>query len=114
MIQKLVAGILAVLFLGTVFMAKGQEPDAATLKALASAEMIFRGTVRLRFSATVSADDVSHLAIVRLNEVTAGPPALKAFQGKDITVELKHPEEVKDNQQRLFFARSWQLGKALA
>jgi len=76
--------------------------------------LVFRGTIRVRQSATISADDVSHLAVVRLDELFSGPASLRAFVGKDITVYLQNPAQASDNEARIFTARPWLFGESVA
>ena len=79
----------------------------------AKSQIVFRGTVRVLNSATVDADSVDGLAVVRLNELVTGPALLKGFVGKDITVRLRAPNEVKAGEERLFFANPWLFGDSV-
>jgi len=94
-----------------LILALGQDPKVVDLAAKSA--MVLRGTVTLLDSSTVSVRDTSNLAVVRLNEIVSGPPMLKAFVGKDITVKLLSPKDVKVGEQRVFFADPWIFGDSI-
>jgi hypothetical protein len=76
--------------------------------------IVFRGTIQLRHSATIATDDVSRLAVVRVQQFFSGPPAIRAFVGKDITVQLLDPEAARDKEERVFTVRPWLFGESVA
>lgn len=96
-----------------IFLAAAIPQDPASVKELAAkSQMVLRATVKVMNSTTVSADDTSNLAVVRLDELVSGPPVMKAFVGKDITVRLVS-KDVKEGEERVFFANSWMFGDSV-
>ena len=77
------------------------------------ADFVFRGTIRRLHTSTMQVEDVSHLAVVRLNEVVSGSGDIKNFLDKDITVSLLNPANVREGQERIFFAVPWQYGESI-
>jgi hypothetical protein len=105
------APVLLVPILGAFLAFTGQDP--ASIHDLAGkSEMVLKGTVRLLNSSTVTTADVTGLAVVRLTELVSGPAMLRSFVGKDITVRLR-TKDVKEGEERVFFADSWVFGDAL-
>lgn len=96
-----------------VLLAMAAPQDPGSIKELAAkSQMVLRGTVKLMNSTTVAADDTSNLAVIRLDELVSGPPLMKAYVGKDITVRLVS-KDVKEGEQRVFFANSWMFGDSI-
>jgi hypothetical protein len=91
----------------------GGGAPAVSQEPAAQADFVFVGTVRLLNSSTVSTEDVAGLAVVRLDEVVAGPVMLRSFVGKDITVRLQTPSAVKEGEERVFYANSWIFGDSI-
>jgi hypothetical protein len=95
------------------FLAIALDQDPASIKEMAAkSQMVLRGTVKVMNSTTVTADDTSNLAVVRLDELVSGPPMMKAYVGKDITVRLVS-KDVKEGEERVFFANSWIFGDSV-
>jgi hypothetical protein len=107
-----VSVFLAAVLGGALVASSGQDPSAVQ-DLSAKSQIVFRGTVRVLNSATVDADTVDGLAVVRLNELVTGPALLKGFVGRDITVRLRAPNEVKAGEERLFFANPWVFGDSV-
>jgi hypothetical protein len=54
------------------------------------------------------------MAVVRVHELLAGPPAFKPFVGKDITVLLREPRNTLEGEERVFFSTAWKIGEDVA
>lgn len=76
-------------------------------------EFIFRGTIILPNASTIDVEDVSELAIVKVDEVLKGTKEFMSFRGQNITIWLKEPGSAKKNSQRVFFTRSWYFGESI-
>jgi hypothetical protein len=95
-----------------VFLTMAAQDPASIKELAAKSQMVLRGTVKVMNSTTVTADDTSNLAVIRLDELISGPPVMKAYVGKDITIRLVS-KDVKEGEQRVFFANSWLFGDSV-
>ncbi len=87
--------------------------SAARSASYPDAEFIFRGTTVVPRASTINAEDVSDLAIVRVDEILHAPPALAPLRGSDITVRLRDPARARAGDQRLYFANGWHWGESI-
>jgi len=82
-------------------------PDALA----GQARFVFRGTVQRLNAATIpEVHDTSSTAVVRVDETIQAPRPLSHYTGKEITVLLAAPIEVKTGDQAVFFADAWLFG----
>jgi hypothetical protein len=98
----------AILLFATAAMAQDQITQLTP-----KAEFIFSGTITLVRSATFDLEDVSEMAVVRVEEVLYGPAMLKNYKGKDVTVRLNQPKDAKPGSRLVFFAKLLSLGDSL-
>ena len=66
---------------------------AASIRELADeASFIFEGTLRrTKAVASLSLQPTDEMAVVHVDRILRGPPALAGFKGQEITVELRQP-----------------------
>ncbi len=79
------------------------------------AKFIFQGTVQKIGAATlanIQADEKT--AVVTVDAIVQGPPALQAYAGQPITVQLAPKEKVQPGEQATFYAKPWIFGDGLA
>jgi len=76
-------------------------------------EFIFSGTIILKRTSTIDAEDVSELAIVKVDEIIKGPDTFMTLKGQSITIKLKEPDKVIENTKHIFFTRSWLFGESI-
>jgi hypothetical protein len=79
----------------------------------ADSEFIFRGTHLVLDASTIDAEEVSGLAIVRVDEVLSGAPVFRGLAGQQVTVRLSEPGRARVGQERVFFTRSWHFGESI-
>jgi len=96
----------ALILLVSILTAPSLCQDAIS-KFAPKAELIFIGTILMPRASTIDAQDVSWLAVVRMDEFLYGPKTYMNFVGKNITVQLKEPEKAKAKSRSLFFATGW-------
>ena len=79
----------------------------------AKARFVFRGTVqKLNASTLPEVHDTSKTAVVRVDATVQAPKTLSHYTGKDITVRVDDPGELKVGQEAVFFADAWLFGHA--
>lgn len=89
----------------------GGEMDELAAKA----EFIFKGTLQKANAVTMAAVPVTDkTVVVRVDEILRGPEALRDFAGKEVTVQLIKPTEMKAGDQATFFTNAWLYGEGLA
>jgi len=90
-------------------------PKADQSQLEQGARFIFQGTVVKTKAATMSQVPVSpRTVVVRVDQITQAPPALKQFAGREITVELDKTSKVKEGQRATFYTNGWLFGEGLA
>ena len=75
--------------------------------------LIFTGTSLVLNSSTFDIEDVSGLAIVRVDEVISSADVFRNLAGELVTVRLEDPSKIQVGQQRVFFTRSWHFGESI-
>jgi hypothetical protein len=89
------------------------QPSIATLAPNAS--LIFKGTVKKLHDSTVSVVPATDsTVVVHVDEVLDGAKTIGDFTGQDITVQLKEPKSVKEDEKLLFFANAGTFGKSVS
>lgn len=91
----------------------GATPTAErveTRRLLRDADFVFRGTTVLPRASTIDADEVSDLAIVRVDEILTGAPVFRGLTGQRITVRLRRPADARAGAPSVFFTRGWHYG----
>jgi hypothetical protein len=81
----------------------------------AQSRFVFKGTVEQLGAATMpSVPETEHTAIVRVDDVLQAPPALAAFNGERITVQLAPETAAHEGEQSIFFTNGWLYGESVA
>jgi hypothetical protein len=81
----------------------------------AKAEFIFKGTLQKASAVTMVAVPVTDkTVVVKVDEILQGPESLRDFTGKEVTVQLIKPTEMKVGDQAIFFTNGWLYGEGLA
>ena len=76
---------------------------------------IFRGTVEKLGAATMTGVPVSDTtAVVKVDEVILAPQMLRNLTGKDITVQLREPQQGDEQRHAVFFTEPWLYGEGVA
>ena len=96
-----------------IFAGAAASSSAQRLQNYADAEFVFRGTTLVPGASTIGAEDVSDLAIVRVDQIIHAPPSLAHLRGSDITVRLRNPATARRGNQRLYFAKGWYWGESV-
>jgi hypothetical protein len=79
------------------------------------ATFVFRGTVkRLGATATGEVEATPRTAVVGVDEVIRAPAPFADLAGQDVTLRLRAPESLREQQQAVFFATSWLFGDGVA
>jgi hypothetical protein len=87
--------------------------DAQDLRA--KSKFIFQGTVDQLGAATVSSIAADkNTAVATVDAIEEGPPAMQAFRGKQVTVQLAPGESVQVGERATFYANPWIFGEGLA
>ena len=93
----------------------GAEAQTKLNEWVRQSSFIFQGTVLKLKASTMdivpAADDT---IVVRLDEALKTPSELGDLRGKELTIKVKHPDALKENQSVIFFARGWLLGDGIA
>ena len=82
-------------------------------KFLPQSEFVFVGTVRQIKTSTINTQDVSKLAVVRVDKILRATHPYQAQEGKLVTIQLLDPQYAKLGQQSIYFTRSWHFGDSL-
>lgn len=97
------------------------EPRGARREASSAAEalvqqagFIFAGTVQRLGAVTMAGIPTERAAVVRVDSPLSASALLQAQVGRDLTVELRAPEELAAGQQAVFFADGWVYGQSIA
>jgi hypothetical protein len=109
--MKTSAALVAALVTGVLGVGSCGRDVRAELTS--DSEFTFIGTVVLPRSATIDAEDVSRLAIVRVDDILYSVPLYRDLKGGQITVQLREPDRVKEGEQRVFYTRGWHLGDGI-
>ncbi len=110
------ARLLPLIAVAVLLSCRGPAEDGVseeTKTFLPQSDFVFRGTVLLHNTATIALDDVSDLAVVRVDEVVDAPPALEKLVGQQITVKLKDLEGAPVGGERVFFTSAWHFGESV-
>lgn len=79
------------------------------------ATFVFRGTVkRIGATATAEVDATPRTAVVSVDQIIRSPAQFAALTGQDVTLRLRAPESLREEQQAVFFANSWLFGEGVA
>jgi len=78
-----------------------------------NSDFVFRGTTILPRASTIDAEDVSNLAIVRVDEIVSGAAVFQNLTGQRITVRLQNPAAARAGNQRIFFTKGWHYGESI-
>jgi hypothetical protein len=90
---------------------RGGEVDELAAKA----EFIFKGTLQKANAVTMAAVPVTDkTVVVRVDEILQSPELLRDFAGKEVTVQLIKPTEMKVGDQAIFFTNGWLYGEGIA
>jgi hypothetical protein len=89
---------------------------AASIRELADeASFIFEGTLRRTKAVTsLSLQPTDETAVVHVDRILRGPPALAGFKGQEITVELRQPSASHAGHRFTFFTVGLHFGDGLA
>ena len=89
---------------------------AASIRELADeASFIFEGTLRRTKAVTsLSLQPTDEMAVVHVDRILRGPPALAGFKGQEITVELRQPGASHAGHRFTFFTVGLHFGDGLA
>ncbi|HEX8068353.1 MAG TPA: hypothetical protein VF546_00275 [Pyrinomonadaceae bacterium] len=88
---------------------------AKTEDLIQQARFVFKGTVvKLKSAAMAGVPVTERTVVVRVDEITHAPEALRDTTGQDITVQLGGRKQVKRGEQYLFYANGWVFGDGLA
>lgn len=91
------------------------EPTASDVAALVrQAGFIFAGTVQQLGATTIAGIPAERAVVVRVNSPLQAPALLDAYVGRDVTVELRAPDELSVGDEAVFFAGSWIYGQSIA
>jgi hypothetical protein len=78
-------------------------------------QYVFQGAIRELGASTVPlAAPSNKTAVVRVEKVLDAPETFDDFTKRDVTVELRSAQGVKEGQRAVFFTRSWIYGTSLA
>jgi hypothetical protein len=84
-------------------------------KLAQQAKFIFKGTVeKLKASTIPSVPLTDKTTIVRVDEILRAPEPLSYYGGQRITVQLGSREQLKKDEQAIFYTNSWIVGESLA
>lgn len=87
------------------------EPDAL----MRQATFVFRGTVRrIGATATAEVEATPRTAVVSVDQIIRAPAQFAALAGQDITLRLRAPGSLSQEQEAVFFANSWLFGEGVA
>jgi hypothetical protein len=78
------------------------------------AGIIFAATVRQLGAATIERIPAERTAVVRVDSPLHVPQLLEAYVGRDVTVELRAPGELRVDDEVVFFANGWIYGESIA
>ncbi|HJZ99596.1 MAG TPA: hypothetical protein VKE70_23960, partial [Candidatus Solibacter sp.] len=85
-----------------------------TIDLVQQAGFIFAGTVQELRASTIQHLSRDRCAVIQVNSTIDAPPILDSWVGRDITIGLRTPEDVKVGESAIFFAGSWVYGEGLA
>jgi hypothetical protein len=104
-------GLLAALALSITNSGCGGSPPAPRYPG--DADFVFTGTVVQPRASTIGADDVTDLAIVRVDQILFGGPVFAELAGSTVTVKLRNAADARTGQQRMYFANGWHWGEGV-
>jgi hypothetical protein len=79
------------------------------------ATFVFRGTVkRIGATATAEVEATPRTAVVSVDQIIRSPAQFAALTGQDVTLRLRAPGSLREEQQAIFFANSWLFGEGVA
>jgi hypothetical protein len=82
---------------------------------VAKAEFIFKGTIQKVNAVTIEAVPVNDkTVVVKVDEILQAPESLRDFAGKEVTVQLIKPTQMKVGEQAIFYTKSWLYGLSIA
>jgi hypothetical protein len=88
-------------------MAGAESPEELAAKA----RFVFRGTVQQLNATTIpEVRDTSHTAVVRVDQTMQAPKSLRHYTGKEITVRLDDPNQMKAGDEAMFYTDAWLFG----
>lgn len=92
----------------------GGGAPADSLRAFTSgAEFIFVGTTVLPRASTIDAEDVTNLAIVRVDSILVGAGTFSGLAGQQVTVQLRTTADTAVGAPRVYFTRGWHFGEGI-
>lgn len=79
-----------------------------------NSQFVIAGRVEKTGATTMPMVAAANAGVFRIEEILHGPPVLKDFTGKEITVIFKEPATVTAGESAVIFATSWLYGESLA
>ena len=90
------------------------RPAGDERRLAAEADVVFAARTLVLQSATFDVDDAQNLAIVRVSRVLGGHPSFATLADSDITIQLREPAQARVGDERVYYAKNWQLGETIA